>query len=67
MKKKANKYHNNSRTESVLMKVKRIISIIVVLVWMGIVFSFSGQKGEGSSNTSKAVSKTIVNIIDIRE
>lgn len=47
------------------MKLKRIISIILVLVWMSIIFSFSGQKGTKSGNTSKAVSRTIVNITGI--
>lgn len=47
------------------MKVKRIISIILVIAWMSIVFYFSAQQGEGSGKTSKTVSKIVINIIDI--
>lgn len=48
------------------MNVKKILSIILVLVWMSIVFYFSNQQGEGSSSMSKNVSEIIVNIIDIQ-
>lgn len=48
------------------MNIKKAISIILVLVWMSTVFSFSNQKGEGSSNTSRKVSEIVVNIIDIQ-
>lgn len=48
------------------MNIKKIISIIAVLIWMGIVFSFSNQQGENSSSTSKKVSQIIVNIINIQ-
>ena len=49
------------------MNVKKIISIMVVLMWMSVVFYFSNQQGEGSGNTSRTVSKIIVNIIDIQK
>lgn len=47
------------------MNFKRIISIILVLVWMIIVFSFSGQHGKSSGNMSRSVSGIVINIIDI--
>lgn len=47
-------------------KLKKVISIILVLIWMISIFSFSNQQGESSSFTSKKVSKIIVNIIDIK-
>lgn len=47
-------------------KLKKVISIILVLIWMISIFSFSNQQGESSSSTSKKVSKIIVNIIDIK-
>lgn len=46
--------------------MKKVISIIFVLIWMICIFSFSNQQGESSSSTSKKVSKIIVNIIDIK-
>lgn len=48
------------------MNIKRIISVIFVFIWMSTVFSFSNEQGESSSNTSKKVSRMIVNIIDIQ-
>lgn len=48
------------------MNIKRILSVICVLIWMSVIFSFSNEQGEGSSNTSKRVSEVIVNIIDIQ-
>lgn len=49
------------------MKVKKAICIILVIIWMSAMFWFSNQQGTGSSNTSKKVSKIIVNIIDIKK
>lgn len=49
------------------MKTKQILSIILVLLWMICVFTFSNQQGNGSSSTSKSVSQIIVNIIDIQK
>ena len=47
---------------------KKIISIILVLVWMGLIFSFSMQNGESSGSTSRKVivmiTETITNIKD---
>jgi VanZ family protein len=48
------------------MKVKKVVAIIVVILWMSIVFYFSNQQGEGSSKTSSNVAKIIVNMIDIK-
>lgn len=47
-------------------KLKKIISIIFVLIWMFSLFCFSNQGGENSGSTSKSVSQIIVNIIDIK-
>lgn len=46
--------------------MKKVISIILVLIWMVSLFSFSNQQGETSSSTSKKVSKIIVKIIDFK-
>ena len=35
--------------------VKKIISIILVLVWMGLIFSFSNSNGTESGNTSRTI------------
>jgi len=35
--------------------IKKIISIILVLIWMGVIFSFSSANGESSGGTSRAV------------
>ena len=48
------------------MNMKKIISTIFVIIWMFTIFYFSNQQGTGSSNTSKKVSKIIVNMIDIK-
>lgn len=48
------------------MNMKKIVSIIFVLAWMSIVFCFSNQQGESSSNTSSNISKIIIRIIDIQ-
>lgn len=48
------------------MNIKRILSVICVLLWMSIIFSFSNEQGESSGNTSRKVSEVIVNIIDIQ-
>lgn len=47
-------------------KLKKVISIAFVVIWMISIFSFSNQQGESSSFTSKKVSKIIVNIINIK-
>jgi VanZ family protein len=47
---------------------KKIISIILVLVWMGLIFSFSNANGESSGSMSRRViviiTETITNIKD---
>lgn len=48
------------------MNLKKIISIILVIGWMIIVFTFSNQKGEGSGNTSRMIATKIVEIVDIQ-
>ena len=49
------------------MNIKKAVCIILVIIWMSAIFSFSSQQGTGSSSTSKKVSKIIVNIIDIKK
>ena len=41
----------------------KIIKIILIIVWMGIIFGFSNQKGTKSSNTSRKVTVTIVQAV----
>lgn len=48
------------------MNLRKILSTLLVIVWMITIFYFSHQQGTGSSNTSKNVSITIVNMLDIR-
>lgn len=47
---------------------KKIISIILVLVWMGLIFSFSNANGESSGSMSRRViviiTETITNVHD---
>ncbi len=49
------------------MRAKKVICIILVIIWMSAMFWFSNQQGAGSSSTSKKVSEMIVNIIDIKQ
>lgn len=49
------------------MNVKKIISVILVVVWMSVIFSFSNQQGEGSGNTSRKVCEVIISIVDISD
>ncbi len=48
------------------MNIRKVLSTILVILWMVTIFYFSNQQGTGSSRTSKKVSKTIVNMIDIK-
>lgn len=48
------------------MNVKKIVSIIIVIIWMSIIFGFSNQKGEGSKQTSGKMSQMIIRLIDIQ-
>ncbi len=41
---------------------KRIIYLILVVVWMVVVFSFSNQRGDESQQTSDVITKTVVKI-----
>lgn len=41
----------------------KIIKIILIIIWMGVVFAFSNQGGTKSSGTSSKVTKVIVNIV----
>ena len=47
---------------------KKIISVILVLVWMGLIFSFSNANGESSGSMSRRViviiTETITNVKD---
>lgn len=49
------------------MNIKKILSIICVVLWMSIIFYFSSEQGENSSSTSEKVCEIIVNIIDIKD
>ncbi len=42
---------------------KRVIYLLLVIVWMTTVFTFSNQKGEESQKTSSSITKLIVQII----
>lgn len=48
------------------MNIRKILSIILVILWMFTIFYFSHQQGTESSNTSKKVSIAIVNVLDIK-
>ena len=48
------------------MNTRKILSTILVIIWMITIFYFSHQQGTGSSNTSKKVAMIIVNIYDIK-
>ena len=48
--------------------VKKIISILLVLVWMGVIFSFSCSNGEESSSTSRKVIVFITELVtDVKD
>ena len=44
-------------------KYEKIIKIVLIVIWMGIVFNFSNQGGNESSGTSSKVTKVVVNIV----
>lgn len=48
------------------MNTRKLLSTILVVIWIITIFYFSNQQGTGSSNTSKKVSMAIVNILDIK-
>ena len=47
------------------MKIKQSISIILVILWMLVVFSFSAQNGSKSSGISNKVAGKIIDIINL--
>lgn len=49
------------------MNIRKVISAILVVLWMITIFHFSNQQGTGSSNTSKKVASIIINVFDIRQ
>lgn len=48
------------------MRLKRMIAIVFVISWMGLIFYFSNQPGNTSSGTSNKVAEIMVNILDIK-
>ena len=51
----------------VFMNFRKILSILLIIIWMITIFNFSHQQGTGSSKTSETVSRIIVNIYDINK
>ena len=45
------------------MKIKRIIFIVLIIIWMLAVFRFSSEKSEVSSNTSGKTIRAILNVV----
>lgn len=48
------------------MNFSKIISIILVIWWMIVIFSFSNQQGKVSGNISKTIATKIVEMVDIQ-
>ena len=48
------------------MKIKQILSTILVVLWMITIFNFSQQQGTNSSKTSKKISMIIIEICNIK-
>jgi len=48
------------------MNIKKILSIVLLILWMFTIFSFSNQQGTGSSSLSKNVASFIIDIFDIK-
>lgn len=46
---------------------RKIINLILIILWMIIVFSFSSEIGEKSSGTSGKVTKKIVSVLKVTE
>jgi len=44
--------------------LKKLIAIVLLITWMSVVFGFSNQQGESSSNTSRKISEKIVYVLD---
>lgn len=49
------------------MNIRKVLSTILVILWMLTIFYFSHQQGTGSSGMSKKVSNIIINIYDIND
>ena len=49
------------------MNIRKVLSTVLVIIWMLTIFYFSHQQGTGSSSTSKKVTEAIVNILDIKK
>ena len=49
------------------MKNKKILTIILILIWMCIVFKFSSQPSTESSQLSGGITKTILNFFNVLE
>lgn len=48
-----------------LKRYNKIISIILVVLWMGVIFSFSSENGTNSTSTSNKVTEVIVNVTSL--
>lgn len=49
------------------MRKKKIITIILIIAWMGLVFQFSHQSSYDSSELSGGITKAILNLLKITE
>lgn len=49
------------------MRKKKIITIILIIAWMGLVFQFSHQPSYDSSELSGGITKAILNLLKITE
>ncbi len=49
------------------MKIKQILSTILVVLWMITIFNFSQQQGTRSSKTSQKISRIIIGICDMKK
>mgnify|MGYP003313862130 CR=1 FL=1 len=47
------------------MNIKKIVSIILVVIWMSVIFGFSNQQEKESSNASRKVCEIIVDVVNI--
>lgn len=47
--------------------MKKIISIILVIIWCLIIFLFSNQNGNSSTNTSDIINKTVIEVFKVDE
>ena len=47
------------------MKIKKTITIILIIIWMVTIFMFSAQPSDESSNLSDGFTKTLLKILNI--